>query len=60
MYDEKSDNWSLGILIYELLTGDPPFKAMQQRDVFRNILYKDITYPEYLSEEARSFLKALL
>jgi calcium/calmodulin-dependent protein kinase I len=36
-YDTKSDLWSLGVIVYILLGGYPPFIEQNQRDLFRKI-----------------------
>lgn len=42
-YDDKIDNWAVGILTYELLTGASPFapplngQAVDQNDIYKNI-----------------------
>jgi serine/threonine-protein kinase len=38
--DERTDIWSLGIVIYELLAGQSPFKAATESDVIASILQK--------------------
>ena len=37
-YDEKSDVWSLGVLIYELITLNKPFDSESQMGLFMKIL----------------------
>ena len=37
-YDEKSDVWSLGVLIYELITLNKPFDSQSQMGLFMKIL----------------------
>ena len=37
-YDEKSDVWSLGVLIYELITLNKPFDSKSQMGLFMKIL----------------------
>ena len=37
-YDEKSDVWSLGVLIYELITLNKPFDSNSQMGLFMKIL----------------------
>ncbi|XP_053304774.1 ribosomal protein S6 kinase alpha-5-like [Spea bombifrons] len=63
-HGKSVDWWSLGILIYELLTGASPFtlegEKNTQSDVSRRILKMDPSYPSTLSAEARDLLQKLL
>lgn len=34
---EKKDMWSLGVILYSLLTCDPPFKAISSQELIRKI-----------------------
>uniref|UniRef100_A0ACD5X130 Uncharacterized protein n=1 Tax=Avena sativa TaxID=4498 RepID=A0ACD5X130_AVESA len=37
-YDAKADLWSVGIILYQLVTGSPPFNGDSQIQLMRNIL----------------------
>jgi len=37
-YDEKVDLWSLGVLVYYMLNGVPPFPGRDPREVYENIM----------------------
>eukprot|EP00735_Rhodelphis_limneticus_P014091 TRINITY_DN807_c0_g1::TRINITY_DN807_c0_g1_i1::g.25283::m.25283 TRINITY_DN807_c0_g1::TRINITY_DN807_c0_g1_i1::g.25283 ORF type:complete len:395 (+),score=100.76,sp/P54644/KRAC_DICDI/51.80/2e-122,Pkinase/PF00069.20/1.7e-73,Pkinase_Tyr/PF07714.12/9.7e-31,Pkinase_C/PF00433.19/5.7e-11,Kinase-like/PF14531.1/5.2e+02,Kinase-like/PF14531.1/0.00044,APH/PF01636.18/0.042,Kdo/PF06293.9/0.11 TRINITY_DN807_c0_g1_i1:85-1185(+) len=54
------DWWSLGSLIYEMLTGLPAFYSHDRQKLFRNILSAQLTIPAFLSEDASDLLKKLL
>jgi len=54
------DWWSLGTLIYEMLTGLPPFYSKNINFMYKKILSSELTFPSYISEDARDLLEGLL
>jgi protein-serine/threonine kinase len=43
------DFYSLGALLYEMLTGLPPFYSNNRDEMYHNIVNKELSYPNYLS-----------
>lgn len=57
------DLWALGVCLFEFLTGIPPFNDETPEAVFKNILKRDIPWPEgeeELSSKAKSAIELLL
>ncbi|KAF9337656.1 hypothetical protein BG006_003569 [Podila minutissima] len=55
------DWWSLGVCLFEFLTGYPPFMDEAPEAIFKNILNHDIQWPESgLSWEAHDLINKLL
>lgn len=54
------DWWSLGALMFDMLTGAPPFTANSRKKTIDKILHLKLTLPSYLSSDARDLIKKLL
>lgn len=59
-HDKAADWWSVGILLFEMLTGQPPFTGGNRQKIQQKIIKDKIKLPAFLSSEAHSLLKGLL
>ncbi|CEG81465.1 Putative AGC/RSK/RSKP70 protein kinase [Rhizopus microsporus] len=59
-YDDTVDWWSFGILIFDMITGSPPFSSTNRKKTVDSILSKKITFPYYMTAEAKDILSKLL
>ena len=54
------DWWSLGALLYDMLTGTPPFTAGNRKKTMEKILKARPVLPPYLTNEAKDLIRKLL
>lgn len=54
------DWWSLGALMYDMLTGMPPFTADDRKQTIEKILKGKLSLPQYLTPDARDLIRKLL
>merc|ERR1711998_666549 len=54
------DWWTLGILIYEMIVGQPPFCDEEPMGIYQKILAGKIYFPKYFDKDAKSLVKHLL
>eukprot|EP00033_Pygsuia_biforma_P002930 GCRY01003230.1.p1 GENE.GCRY01003230.1~~GCRY01003230.1.p1 ORF type:complete len:559 (+),score=153.04 GCRY01003230.1:151-1827(+) len=59
-YGAELDWWGLGCILYELLTGRPPFYSENVEQQFDNILKCRPVYPAHMDPEAADLIKSLL
>jgi serum/glucocorticoid-regulated kinase 2 len=61
-YTKSVDWWTLGVLLYEMLTGLPPFYDENTNDMYRKILTEPLHFPgpEIVPPAARDLLTRLL
>ena len=60
-YDNSCDIWSLGIILYILLCGYPPFEGDNNKEIFKNVLNQQLKFDPQdwkdISEEAIDLIK---
>jgi serine/threonine protein kinase len=59
---KAADYWALGVLIFEMLVGDPPFKSLtgDPWDTFRRTLSGRFYVPNFISDPAADLIFKLL
>ncbi|XJO75848.1 hypothetical protein BDV3_006463 [Batrachochytrium dendrobatidis] len=59
-YTRAVDWWAFGVLIYEMMLGQSPFKGEDEEEIFEAIMHSEINYPSHLARDAVSLLQKLL
>lgn len=58
-YTKTVDWWTLGVLLYEMMTGLPPFYDENTNEMYRKILQDELRFPEDMSANAKSLLRGV-
>lgn len=59
-HGKAADWWSVGILLFEMLTGQPPFAHNNRQKLQEKIIKDKVKLPAFLTSEAHNLLKGLL
>ncbi|KAH7720755.1 PKN protein [Aphelenchoides avenae] len=59
-YTRAIDWWGLGVLIFEMLVGEPPFSGDDEEEIFDSIVSDDVRYPRFLSLESIAIMRRLM
>src|SRR5271169_6009004 len=58
-YTKTVDWWTLGVLLYEMLCGLPPFYDENVNIMYHKILYDPLRFPDDIDPKAKSLLTAV-
>ncbi|CAD8195194.1 unnamed protein product [Paramecium octaurelia] len=59
-YGKSIDWWALGVLIFEMLAGHPPFYDIEPTNIYKKILNGVIEFPKFLHVRAKDVIRKLL
>ncbi|KAI9097386.1 kinase-like domain-containing protein [Phlyctochytrium arcticum] len=59
-YDKAVDYWSLGVMLFDMLTGNPPFYGHNRKKIMDAILTKKVVCPKFMTSFAQDLCLKLL
>lgn len=59
-HGKSVDWWALGVLIYEMLAGYPPFYDENPFGIYQKILDGKVDFPKHIDSKAKDLIKKLL
>ncbi|KAI8820721.1 kinase-like domain-containing protein [Fimicolochytrium jonesii] len=59
-YEKGVDYWSLGVMLFDMLTGAPPFTGANRKKIMDGILHRKVVWPRYMTAHARDLCHRLL
>lgn len=59
-YTKAIDWWSVGTLIYEMMTGLPPFYTEDEENMYHKIMTADLVIPAFFSPEVEDIIRQFL
>ncbi len=54
------DWWGVGVLLFEMLVGHPPFTGTNHKELYQHIVSDEVLFPDFVQPAARSLLRGLL
>ena len=59
-YSFEADWYTLGVVLYEMIVGRPPFDAATHKELFSMILKEKVRFPKDIDPDAKSVISGLL
>lgn len=63
-YTTQCDNWSMGVVLYIMLSGKPPFGGKSNKEIIDNVLHGELTFTnpvwDNVSDKAKDLISHLL
>jgi len=59
-HGKSVDWWALGVLVYEMLAGYPPFYDENPFGIYQKILAGRVEYPRHIDQKAKDVIRKLL
>ena len=59
-HDERVDIWCIGVLLFELITGNVPFQGKDIETLKNNILHLKIDWPKEMNPDAKDLISKIL
>ena len=63
-YTTQCDNWSMGVVLFIMLSGKPPFGGKSNKEIIDNVLKGEYSFKnpvwEHISDEAKDLIAKLL
>ena len=59
-YNEKSDCWAFGCILYAMATGSPPFEGRSIKETLMKVQKGEFQFPKHITPELRDLLENLI